>query len=205
MQDNKYLIAGICSIALACLIPVYGFYALFNFELNYSVGEYFNQLSLNLLDWIFPIIGALGIYVYLSLDKILKEQNNYAGLHIPILLLIITTIIFNFGLFILDAIMYLFGGGFSTSTNETLLAINIFVSVGGMLTFGIIDIVVGVIILVNNQKIDKLIVIYGAFSIIFGLLELTLIFSYGIIFITPIAFILLAIHFLKKPEMLEII
>jgi len=46
MNQNKYFFAGICSILLACLIPVYGSYTLLNFDLTFSASHYYEQLSL---------------------------------------------------------------------------------------------------------------------------------------------------------------
>jgi len=101
--------------------------------------------------------------------------------------------------------MYLIGHELSASTNETLVSIQGFVSIGSMLIFGVLDFVVGIILLINSRKVDNLIAVYGGISILLGIVELTLIYSFGVIFITPIAFVLLAVHFLKKPETLEIV
>lgn len=74
-----------------------------------------------------------------------------------------------------------------------------------LIAFGVIDIVIGVILLTKGNELPSTLKVLAVISIIQGILELSVILFFLVIITFPIYMIILAIYFLRKPETLEVV
>ena len=92
-----------------------------------------------------------------------------------------------------------------TQNKDAFLKINLSVSIGAIVILGIIDLLIGILLLAKSTELPTLLKIFAIMSVIQGVLGITVVFAATLIFIFPITMIILAMFFLRKPESLEIV
>jgi hypothetical protein len=202
MENKDYLLPGVAAILLAIVHPIYWL------GMSPSVGDYAilwqDILSLGFTDILFAVTLLLNIYIYLNLKHILNEQLNFN--HIDLLVLIMVTIntIWLCTLF-LDAAAAALPDNFVMQHKDTFLNINLSVSVGSIIVIGIIDLLIGLLLLVKSTELPNLLKIFAIMSVIQGVIGMTVFLAATLIFIVPITMIILAMFFLRKPDSIEIV
>ena len=88
---------------------------------------------------------------------------------------------------------------------DAFLMINLSVSIGAIVILGIIDLLIGILLLAKSTELPTLLKIFAIMSVIQGVLGITVVFAATLIFIFPITMIILAMFFLRKPESLELV
>ena len=150
------------------------------------------------------MIGLLSIYIYLSLRRILNDQLNFKSTDLPLIMMVGVCALFFIGSFVMDATI-----AFTATNNgfigDTFLTAAIVFSVGCMIAFGLLDIVIAIILLVHLNRIPTLMKVFAVVTLIQGLFEITIVFSLATFIIFPIAMFILAVHFLSKPRTIEVI
>ena len=92
-----------------------------------------------------------------------------------------------------------------TQNKDAFLKINLSVSIGAIVILGIIDLLIGILLLAKSTELPTLLKIFAIMSVIQGVIGMTVFLSVTLIFIFPITMIILAIFFLRKPESIEIV
>ena len=87
--------------------------------------------------------------------------------------------------------------------NATTLALD--ASIGAIVILGIIDLLIGILLLAKSTELPTLLKIFAIMSVIQGVIGMTVFLSVTLIFIFPITMIILAMFFLRKPESIEIV
>jgi hypothetical protein len=205
LNNNDYTAQGIAAIALAVLFPIYWIAEIFSGTFDSGEAFYRNTLSLEFLDFVFLIIGLLCIYVYLNFKKILHEQFNFQGVDIFINVIIAITGIHFVGLFALDVFMTIFGDKVHLPAHKLAMNINYVVGIGSMIIFGAADLLMGVLLLKKPGADNGILKAFAIITIIQGIFEITIIFSGAVILIFPIALMILAMLFMRKLDVLEVI
>jgi hypothetical protein len=196
MKNNDYLIPGIASILVAVLSPLYWLFVFSSNEFdsdNYYVSNEFGFTNVLLL-----LIGILTVYIYHSLRNILHDHHNYRRVDWVLFSMIGICVLFYAGTFLLDLVSIVFGG----SVGEAVVP---WLWVASIVMFGIVDILLAVMLLTDRHELSGLIIGFAALTLIIGILELSVIFSFAVIFLFPVAALILAAHFLRKPETIEIV
>lgn len=198
-MKRDYLLPGIVAISLAIIFPVY-WVLMFNYRLD-EVANWAGliEYKLDIYSWLFLAIGATSIYLYAYFKKILHDQLNFKAIDVLLTLMIINSAIFFTGVFIADVLSY-----YGLAHGWTTAGVHIF-SVICMVIFGILDIVIGIVLLANNKQIPTYLTILAAISILLGLFEISVIFSIASIILFPIYLLFLATMFLRKPETVEVV
>ena len=188
-MKKDYLLPGIIALFLAIIFPVY-WVLMFNSRLE-EVANWAGliQPKLDIYSWVFLFIGAISIYLYAYLKKILHDQLNFKKVDVLLTLIIINSAIFYSGIFALD---------------WTTTGVHIF-GVICIVIFGILDIVIGILLLANNRDLPSYLVILAVISLLLGLFEVSVIFSIASIVIYPLYLMFLAVFFLRKPETVEVV
>lgn len=196
MKNNDYLIPGIAAIAVAILSPLYWL-----MELS-SISTYFSESiavkELGVSNVLFLAVGLLSIVVYSGLMKLLHDHFNNKKLDIALIGMMVWCVVFYGGTFLLDLLSAYYGGELSTVFIQWLW-------IGGLIVFGVLDILIAVLILKDSQDLSGLLKSFAIVNLVMGVLELSVIFSLIAIFIFPVVFVILAVGFLRKPEMVEIV
>ncbi|MEN7343983.1 MAG: hypothetical protein AAAFM81_13615 [Pseudomonadota bacterium] len=196
MRSNFYIVAGLAAFALAVLYPGYWIIELSFLEEDFDNGQIINGLHPN--DVLFLVVGVLNAAFYLFIRRVLVDDHNYTKLNIVFSLMVALCAVFYGGTFVLDMLH-----GIVSQT--LLLDILLFVSVGCLIAFGILDLVIGALLIVEKTEMPTLIKAYALVSIVLGFLELTVIGSPLSLFVFPISALLMGIHFMRPPEVIEIV
>ncbi|HAZ81043.1 MAG TPA: hypothetical protein DCX08_14035 [Porticoccaceae bacterium] len=202
MQNNDYLLPGVCAIFLAIISPVYWLGMSQSVESSYVLGQ--DVMSLGFSDILFACILLLTIYIYLNLKNILNEQLNFHHIDMLIWINIIVSILWMSTL-TLDIASIVLAENFVTQNESSFSNIALLTSVGAIIILGIIDLLIGILLLAKSTELPALLKVFAIMSVIQGVIGITVVFAVTLIFIFPITLIILAMFFLRKPESLEIV
>jgi len=202
MQNRDYLLPGVAAIFVAVISPIYWL------GMAASVGDsdvlWQDMMSLGFSDILFASILLLTIYIYLNLKNILNEQLNFN--HIDLLVWIYAAInILWVSTLLLDVASAVLPENIVSQNDGTFLNIGLSIGVGAIVMLGIIDLLIGILLLAKSTELPTLLKIFAIMSVIQGVLGITVVFAATLIFIFPITMIILAMFFLRKPESLEIV
>ena len=202
MQNRDYLLPGVAAIFVAVISPIYWL------GMAASVGDsdilWQDMMSLGFSDILFASILLLTIYIYLNLKNILNEQLNFN--HIDLLVWIYAAInILWVSTLLLDVASAVLPENIVSQNEGTFLNIGLSIGVGAIVILGIIDLLIGILLLAKSTELPTLLKIFAIMSVIQGVLGITVVFAATLIFIFPITMIILAMFFLRKPESLEIV
>jgi len=202
MQNRDYLLPGVAAIFVAVISPIYWL------GMAASVGDsdilWQDMMSLGFSDILFASILLLTIYIYLNLKNILNEQLNFN--HIDLLVWIYAAInILWVSTLLLDVASAVLPENIVSQNKDTFFKIGLSVSIGAIVILGIIDFLIGILLLAKSTELPTLLKIFAIMSVIQGVLGITVVFAATLIFIFPITMIILAMFFLRKPESIEIV
>ena len=202
MQNKDYLLPGVAAIFVAVISPIYWL------GMAASVGDsdvlWQDMMSLGFSDILFASILLLTIYIYLNLKNILNEQLNFN--HIDLLVWIYAAInILWVSTLLLDVASAVLPENIVSQNEGTFLNIGLSIGLGAIVILGIIDLLIGILLLAKSTELPTLLKIFAIMSVIQGVLGITVVFAATLIFIFPITTIILAMFFLRKPESLELV
>ena len=202
MQNRDYLLPGVAAIFVAVISPIYWL------GMAASVGDsdilWQDMMSLGFSDILFASILLLTIYIYLNLKNILNEQLNFNHIDLLVWIYAAINILWVSTLF-LDVASAVLPENIVSQNDGTFLNIGLSIGVGAIVMLGIIDLLIGILLLAKSTELPTLLKIFAIMSVIQGVLGITVVFAATLIFIFPITMIILAMFFLRKPESLEIV
>ncbi len=202
-MKNDYALAGIAALVLAILFPSLMVYELINYDAQSWKDMLVDTREWGLSHYLFIMAGMLAIFVLYNFKKILNEQQNFKSLDVLLWILMILSAVFHIVLVIAEAYV-----GASQITADQ--SMNVGIGLAGMsisvlIAFGIVDIVVGVVLIINRSKLPNILTALGIVSIIQGVFEISIILMGLAIVSFPIYMIILAIYLLSKPETIEVV
>ena len=162
------------------------------------------MMSLGFSDILFASILLLTIYIYLNLKNILNEQLNFNHIDLLVLIMVAINILWMSTLF-LDVASAVLPENIVTQNKGIFLNIGLSIGIGAIVILGIIDLLIGILLLAKSTELPTLLKIFAIMSVIQGVLGITVVFAATLIFIFPITMIVLAMFFLRKPESIEIV
>lgn len=202
-MKNEYTIAGIAAIVLAILFPSLMVYELITYD-----AETWKDMLVDTREWgisnvLFIVAGILAIYVIYNFKKILNEQQNFKSLDVLLWILIVLSAFFHIVLVVAEGFV---GMGEVTGAQATNVGIGLAgLSISTLIGFGIVDIVTGVILIINRHKLPNILTGLGIVSVIQGVFEISILLMGFVIISLPIYMIILSIYFLSKPESIEVV
>jgi hypothetical protein len=202
MQNKDYLLPGVAAILLAVLNPIYWLGMSQWVGDSYILGQ--DMMSLGFSDILFASILLLSIYIYLNLKNILNEQLNFNHIDLLVWIYAAINILWMSTLF-LDVAINVLPENIVTQNKDTFLNIGLSMSIGAIVILGIIDLLIGILLLAKSTELPTLLKIFAIMSVIQGVIGITVVFAATLIFIFPITMIILAMFFLRKPESIEIV
>jgi len=204
MQNNNYLFPSIAALILATIFPIYWFGQISFGMPSIEAALMENVSTINFSDAIFLAIGLLSIYVYLNLRKILNEQLNFKSTDLLLALVIGA-----------HAIHILTLGLDLTAVTMTQQGLHenrgVFIGIGlaalfaGNIMFGLLDILVGAVLLKNADNLPTLVKIFALITLIQGVMGISIVFSAATLISFPVSLIVLAVYFLSKPTTIEVV
>ncbi len=147
------------------------------------------------------IFGAVTIYVLIELKRMLYERYSYRGLDVIIALAIAWTVLNYGGSFALQSFFTIVGSTTSVSA-EVVTTVFWVICIG---VFGIIDTILGIMLLMQGRRFGVPLLAFAAFSLATGLCEVTVILSFFGLLLFPVAYIALGVAFLRPEKRLEFV
>lgn len=200
MNENRFELAGWAAIASAALLPT-AFVIGGLEQAAFGLGSCEPSVGLGVSDFILLLFGAVSIYVYLMLKRMLYERYSFRKADVVIALTIAWTVVNYAGSFLLQLF---FSAVMPDAVKGAVLITTIFwmICIG---VFGIIDVILSLILIVNRERFGTPMRVFAILYLLNGLLELTVIFSFVGLLVFPAAFVALAVAFLKPDESLEFV
>jgi len=204
MLNKDYIVPGLAAITLAVLFPIYwGYQYTLVTESNFTDAYFANITSLSLSDWVFLTLGALEIYIYFSLRRVLVDRVNFRYIDVLLFLFICTSTIYYIGNFGIDIGIF-FAENITGEVEELAATISFSLSIICMLLYGVLDFLISIILLFKFKLLPIWLRIFAIATLVMSLLELT--FSYEfVVILYPISLLILAVYFLQKPEVIEVV
>ncbi|MEL6871105.1 MAG: hypothetical protein AAFO81_14995 [Pseudomonadota bacterium] len=196
MSDKQFLIPGLAAIALAILFPFYWIYGVGVVDFELSGKGIANGLQA--LDFVFLVLGALTAYFYVSVRRALHEHYHYSSLDVVFACMIGLVVLFHVSTFALDAMAANVG---SDLASEIIVVITLLC----MFAFGVLDIVIGVMLLRSANDRPEILRVFAIANLIMGVLEVTILLSVGVIVVFPLVLVIMAMYFMRSPEVVEFV
>ena len=195
MNENIYKTAGLTAIAVAVIFPI-----AWELELVKDMA-FARPPQIDLADFLFLLFAALSIYALLRLRHLLSERYAMTSIGGFILASIVWHAVFFGGSFLLEILLVSIWP--SPDLGPAIL-LGIFYAVG-LVVIGAIDLIIGAKIIRSKVEVSELVRVYGWLSMVIGFFEVTVIFSFVNLLLVPVAFVVLALLFFKRPEHVEFV
>ncbi len=196
MTDRDYFWPGMAALSLVLLVPGFWF-----FEWSrYSAETYASYLrgGLRPADGVFLAMGGLTVFVYLSLRRILHDQQSFRRADLPIVLLAVLTAVFHLGVFGMTV------AAGSLDWPEAGSVFTVF-WIASLVSFGILDLVLAAMLLGHRHESPALVTVFAVLTLIQGIAEISVIGSFIVPIVLPLALLVLGLHFLRRPETVEFV
>ena len=185
-MNHDYLMPGIAAALAALLFPIYWI-----MEISHTVSFGEIRTELGMLDVLYFLVGSLVVFLYINVKRFLNEQYEFHGADIILMVIAAFTLITWVGNFLLA--QYASEGAFTI------------VFVGSIIGAGVLDIVLGILLLRAGPEVSSGIKTFAAINIFLGITEATLLLSIGSVIIFPICALVLCATFLRRPSELQIV
>ncbi len=203
MASKNFLNSGIAAITLAILFPIYWITVLNHAPADFD-SAYRNDIqTLTGLDALFLLIGGLEIYIYCSLRDSLKDMINTNT--IRVLLMVLMAIVAMFHSTVIIDFIFAVAPTFAQNNKELLIGLSQFVAIGMLIIYALVGIVFAGLIIFKKVIESSLLKSFAVLMLIMCLFQLTIILALVNILIFPIALIVLAVYFLKEPNLVEVV
>ncbi len=201
---NKSLYTAALAFVLAFAFPIYWVNEFFISMDDIEESIWSNISTLNLNDAFFVFVSAApALICYLFMQK-LHNDLNYKKLDILLWILIgvnlwlASTVSFDIATQLLSADTAYENRGYLVGHAMGVTAATLVIA-------GIVDIIIGVILLRGGELIPSILKVFGAITLVQGVFELTLVFSFVTLVVYPLALIVLGVYFLQEPESIEVV
>jgi len=198
MENSKFVTAGWVSIAAAGVFPLA--IVFMGLESEALARDLFDvSLGFGPSDFLFLLFAFLSIYALWTLKSLMFERYSFREIGTIIWVSIFWHLVYYGGSFLIELFLSLarLGG----NTGAVLMLTGLWVS--GIVVFGIIDIIMGIIILRQARRFHRLVRLLGWLTLALGICEATLLLAVLALFLVPIAYVVLALVFLSRPDTVE--
>ncbi len=200
MQDNRFAAAGWASIVAAVVFPL-AFVVEGIHEAAFEWTDSVFTVAVGPGDFLFLLYAALTVYLLKEFKSLMYEQYSFKEISTIISVAIFWVIVFFGGSFVLELLL----ATVWPHNDIGLPLVLIIFWVMGVAIFGIIDIILGIIILRQRHRFSQAVKIFAILSVVTGVCEATLILSFLTLVLVPASCAVLAYIFLKKVEEVEFV
>lgn len=202
MSSSHYLKPGIAAIVLALLFPVYWTYILVTLGGDIIESIRHNIMTLHWSDALFVLIGALEVYLLLSLAKVFADIIDSKAIRILLLIMAASSFVFHF-LVVVDLVLAT--SQISGSSADTIVNISLGIALAVDTLFVLAGLVLAILLLANKSENSNLIRAFAIILLLICLFDLTFFLSLLNLALYPVALIVLAVYFLKEPQTVEVV
>ena len=202
MNRNSAL-PGYTAIALALLFPIYWLSALGLGEQSFLEAFLADVTRVSARDALFVLIGAMEIYVYLALRKILLEHLH--GSVPAILLLLMAVVVGLFHATVMFDVILAFTPGLAEATREYLITACAVLAIAGLFVYAVLAVVLSITLLAGKIELPALLKVFAVLLLVCCLLHFTIVLGVINIILFPVALLVLAVFFLRGGHEVEIV
>ena len=204
MLNRDLVIPAIATVLLAILFPIYWSnlygHAFDGFDTAFQQDLY----SLSWSDALFMVIGALEIYIYWTLARVLKNHLSLRLARTVLIILACIVAIFH-ATILFDLFFAITGQEMQPDTFSNSAVVALFIAGGCLLLYSVFAIAFALILLVETARDQVLLKVFAIMLLIIATLQLTMVFAYVNLLLFPMALIVLTLFFSKKPDTLEVV
>jgi hypothetical protein len=202
-MKTEHALPGYLALALALLFPVYwvsvlgaGGESLFD-----TIRD--DVMRLNGWDALFVLIGAIEIYLYLSLRTILAQRLNNS---LPAVLLLMMAIVVGvFHATVLFDLAFAVGPAFDESTGDQLVLASMVVGIAGLFVYAVLGLVLAITLLRASAESPTLLKVFAILLLACCVLQFTIVFGFINLALFPVALLVLAAFFLRGEHAVEVV
>jgi hypothetical protein len=202
-MNRDHALPGYAAIVLALLFPIYWVSALGVGEQSFIEAFIADVTQFSARDILFVLIGAMEIYIYLSLRKILLEQLHG---HLPATLLLLMAIVVGvFHATVLFDVVLEFGPALAESTRNYLVTASAVMAISGLAVYALIALVLSITLLVGKAELHALLKTFAVLLMVCCILQLTIVLAAINVILFPIVLLVIAAFFLRGHHEVEIV
>lgn len=194
---------GYIAITLAVLFPAYWIPTLSFDAATFTEAYRADVMRLSAMDLLFVLIGAMEIYVYLSLRRIFLEQIHGS---LPALLLLLMAIVVSiFHATVLFDVVLASGPALAESTQEGLVWASAVVMIAGLFVYSVIGLVLSTVLLLRRAELPGLLKLFAVLLIVACLMQLTVVLGLFNVVLFPVILLILAVYFIRGGHEVEVV
>jgi hypothetical protein len=148
------------------------------------------------------LIGALEVYLLLSLAKVFADIIDSKAIRILLLIMAASSFVFHF-LVVVDLVLAT--SQISGSSADTIVNISLGIALAVDTLFVLAGLVLAILLLANKSENSNLIRAFAIILLLICLFDLTFFLSLLNLALYPVALIVLAVYFLKEPQTVEVV
>lgn len=194
---------GYTALALALLFPAYWVPALSIGELSFFEAYREDVMHLSAMDLLFVLIGAMEIYLYLSLRRVFLERVH-GGLPAALLLLMAVVVGVFHATVLFDLVLAL-GPALAASRQEGLVTASVVMTVGGLFAYTVLGLILAAALLWRRSEWPGLLKVFAVLLAIACAMQLTVVLGIVNVVLFPVILLVLAVFFLRGGHQVEVV
>ena len=160
-------------------------------------------MRLNGWDALFVLIGAIEIYLYLSLRKLLAQRLDTS---LPtVLLLLMAVVVGVFHATVLFDMAFAVGPSLDPGTGDQLVLASMVVAIAGLFVYAVLGLVLAVSLLRSSAESPTLLKVFAILLLACCVLQFTIVFGFVNLVLFPVALLALAAFFLCGEHAVEVV
>lgn len=204
MLNRDYTAPGIAAVVLAILFPVYWISAFNLGDQSFLDAYRADVLSLTLSDLLFVVIGALEIYLYLSLRRAFAARLN--GSLVSVLLIMLAVVVAVFHLTVIADVIYAVAGStMSQAAVNSLLILSGVIALGALVVYAILGFILAIALLLPATAAPVVIKLFAILLLLYCIFQLTIVLAMVNVFLFPFVVLTLAVFFLRDDHVVEVV
>lgn len=202
-MKNEHALPGYLAVALALLFPVYWITVFGAVDQDLFETVRADIMRLSGWDALFVLIGAVEIYLYLSLRKILAQRLHTS---LPTVLLLMMAIVVGvFHATVLFDLAFAVGPAFDESTSDQLVFATMVVGIAGLFVYAVLALVLSITLLRGSAESPTLLKVFAILLLACCVLQFTIVFGFVNLLLFPLALLALAAFFLRGEHAVEVV
>lgn len=202
-MNHRDALPGYAAIALALLFPAYWVPALAIGDLSFAEAHRADAMRLGAMDLLFVLIGAMEIYIYLSLRRIFLDLMH--GSLAATLLLLMAIVVGVFHATVLFDVVLAVGPMLSEPLREGLVTASAVVTIAGLFVYCVLGLVLSTALLVRGSELPGLLKVFAVLLLMACLLQLTVVFGLLNVVLFPVILLVLAVYFIRGGHQVEVV
>ena len=202
-MNRRDAFPGFTAIALALLFPAYWVPALAVGELSFAEAFQADVMRLSAMDLLFVLIGAMEIYIYLSLRRIFLEQVH--GSLPATLLLLMAIVVGVFHATVLFDVVLAIGPTLAPPRQEGLVTASAMVMIAGLFAYTVLGFILATALLFRRAEWPALLNVFAVLLIVACLLQLTVVLGPFNVVLFPVILLVLAVFFIRGGHQVEVV